>query len=55
LNPMISDLEALILQQARHHRHLDYALLQMVPGVGRMIALNVIYEIHDISRFKTVQ
>lgn len=55
LNPMITGLEEQILKQARHHRHLDYALLQTVPGVGQMIALNLIYEIHDIGRFKTVQ
>jgi transposase len=55
LTPVIHGLEALILKQARHHRHLDYALLQTVPGVGQMIALNLIYEIHDIHRFKTVQ
>jgi len=55
LNPMIAGLEKRILKQARHHRHLDYALLQTVPGVGQILGLNVIYEIHDISRFKTVQ
>jgi len=55
LNPMVAGLEDQIEKQARHHRHLYYTLLQTVPGVGRMIGLNLIYEIHDISRFKTVQ
>ena len=55
LNPVIRSLEDQILKQARYHRHLDYALLQTVPGVGQMIALNLIYEIQDIGRFKTVQ
>lgn len=55
LTPKINRLEKQILKQARHHRHLYYALLQTMPGVGPIIALNVIYEMHDIKRFKTAQ
>ena len=33
----------------------NIALLRTIPGVGPIIALTLLYEIHDISRFATVQ
>ena len=55
LDPIIDELEQNILKQAKHHNYRDYALLLSTPGIGTMIALNILYEIHDIKRFKTVQ
>lgn len=44
-----------IIKLAKHHNYRDYVLLLSVPGIGTMIALNILYEIHNIARFKTVQ
>jgi transposase len=33
----------------------DYALLQTVPGIGRSLALTILYEIESIERFPTVK
>jgi len=29
--------------------------LRSVPGIGKILALVILYEIHDINRFPTVQ
>ena len=55
LDPLIDGLEKQILAQAQQHNPCDYQILLTVPGVGPMITLNIIYEIHSIARFKTVQ
>jgi transposase len=54
-DPIIDNLEENIIKQAKHHNYRDYALLLSVPGIGTMIALNILYEIYNIKRFKTVQ
>jgi len=55
LDPVIRDLEDQITRHAKHHHGQDYAILLTVPGIGQMIALNILYEINSIDRFKTVQ
>ncbi|MEJ2737367.1 MAG: IS110 family transposase [Anaerolineae bacterium] len=47
-------LERQVLQQARHHDPVVLGLLRTVPGIGKILALVMIYEIHDIRRFPTV-
>ena len=47
-------LERPVLQQARHHDPVVLGLLRTVPGIGKILALVMIYEIHDIRRFPTV-
>jgi len=32
-----------------------YHLLQTIPGIGRILALTILYEIGDIHRFESVQ
>jgi len=32
-----------------------YTRLQTIPGVGRILALTLLYELHDVSRFPRVQ
>jgi transposase len=54
-DPIIAQLEQKIIKQAKHHNYRDYALLLSTPGIGTMIALIILYEIHNIKRFKTVQ
>lgn len=34
---------------------LNLALLQTIPGIGDVLGLSLLYEIHDIERFETVQ
>lgn len=54
-NKELSQVEWFIEQHAKHHNARDYAILTTIPGVGRILALTVLYEIGDISRFPTVQ
>ena len=38
----------------QHDAHTPY-LLQTVPGIGKILSLVLLYEIHDIRRFPSVQ
>jgi transposase len=42
-------------QPAVNHDPIAYALLKTIPGVGRIIALDILYEIENIRRFPRVQ
>ena len=48
-------LEQDIIAHAKEHDPTAYALLKSIPGVGRINALNLLYEIEDINRFPRVQ
>jgi len=48
------DLEAQVKRQATHHDPVALALLRTVPGIGPILSLVILYEIHDINRFATV-
>jgi transposase len=52
---IINKLEKRILQQAKHHDRKALEILQSIIGVGEILALTTLYEIHKIERFKTVQ
>lgn len=52
---VIPVLEQDIVKNAYAHDPVAYALLQTIPGVGKIIALNLLYEIETISRFPRVQ
>lgn len=52
---VLAALEQDIIKSAMAHDPGAYALLKTIPGVGRIIALNMLYEIQDINRFPTVQ
>jgi transposase len=52
---VIGELELAVLRQARIHDPNALALLMSVPGIGRVLALTILYEIHDISRFPSVR
>ena len=47
-------LEGMIIKTARVHDHHAYALLKSVYGIGDVIGLTLLYEIHDIHRFKSL-
>ncbi len=52
---VLAVLEQDIIAHAKEHDPTAYALLMSIPGVGRINALNLLYEIEDISRFPRVQ
>lgn len=51
----IATMEQEIISSAREHDQASYALLKTIPGVGKIIGLNLLYEIEDITRFPRVQ
>jgi transposase len=52
---IINDLELKVLRQARGHDPNSFQLLRSFPGIGKILALTILYEIHDIRRFEKVQ
>lgn len=48
-------LERFIEQQAKQHNPLYLQVLRTVPGIGRVLALTILYEIGDIQRFDSMQ
>jgi transposase len=55
LNEILTKLEWHIEKTARQHDFHTLYLLRSIPGVGQILALVILYEIHDISRFPRVQ
>ena len=51
---VIDELERDIIKSAKNHDPVAYALLKTIPGVGKIIALNLLYEIENIKRFPPV-
>jgi transposase len=54
-NQIIKPLEWHIEKTAKQHDYHTLMLLRSVPGVGQILALVILYEIHDIRRFPRVQ
>lgn len=52
---LVHDLEDTILAQARREDSHTLRLLQTIRGVGKILGLTLLYEIHAIERFPTVQ
>jgi len=52
---ILRDLEGDLVRQARQHDPQAFALLRSVPGIGKVLALTILYEIHDVGRFDRVQ
>jgi transposase len=50
-----SDVELTIVQTAKHHHAQTLYRLQSIPGIGKILSLVLLYEIHDITRFPRVQ
>jgi transposase len=51
----LRDLEFSIVQTAKPHDANTLDLLQTVPGIGTILSLVLLYEMHDIARFPRVQ
>jgi transposase len=52
---LITDLELYLVRQAKQHDAQAFHLLRTIPGVGKVLALTILYEIHDVKRFDRVQ
>mgnify|MGYP001159160478 CR=1 FL=1 len=55
LNEILKKLEWHIEKTARQHDYKTLYLLRSIPGVGQILALVILYEIHDVKRFPRVQ
>lgn len=55
LNEILKKLEWHIEKTARQHDYHTLYLLRSIPGVGQILALVILYEVHDVKRFPTVQ
>ena len=51
---LLTDLELYIVGIAKEHDANAFYRLRSVPGIGKILALLILYEIHDIERFPTV-
>jgi transposase len=51
---LIRDLELHIIQHVKAHDVQTYHRLRSVPGIGEILALVILYEVHDIHRFEQV-
>jgi transposase len=54
-DPLLSALEWHSVQAAKPHDAHTLSLLQTVPGIGNILSLVLLYEIHAIQRFPSVQ
>lgn len=52
---LVTDLELTIVREAKRHNADAFHRLRSVPGIGKVLALTILYEIHDITRFDRVQ
>jgi transposase len=52
---LLTDLELHIVRTAKGHDVNTFYRLRSVPGIGKILALVILYEIHDIRRFPRVQ
>jgi transposase len=52
---LVATLEGTIEREAQRHDAEALQRLRSVPGIGRILGLTLLYEIHDITRFARVQ
>ena len=52
---LLHEIELEIVRHAKQHDPNSVYLLDTVPGVGKILSLVILYEIHDIGRFPSVQ
>jgi len=50
----IRELELFLGQEVRGHDASSFYLLRTIPGIGQILALTIVYEIHTIERFAGV-
>ncbi|MDJ0870108.1 MAG: IS110 family transposase [Myxococcota bacterium] len=52
---ILRELELHLVRQAKEHDPQAFHRLRSVPGIGKILALTILYEIHQIERFPRVQ
>ena len=52
---LVIDRELTIVREAKRHDGDAFHRLRSVPGIGKVLGLTILYEIHDITRFDRVQ
>jgi transposase len=52
---LLTELELSLVNTAKAHNAQIFYRLRSIPGVGKILALVLLYEIHDIHRFPRVQ
>ena len=52
---IIKDLELFLTRNAKVHDPNNFFILRSITGVGKILAMTILYEVHDISRFERVQ
>jgi transposase len=52
---IITDLELYLTRKAKIHDQNLFHLLRSVPGIGKVLSMTILYEIHDVARFQRVQ
>ena len=52
---MLRDVDLPILNTAKPHDATTLSLGQTVPGIGKILSLGLLYELHQIDRFPRVQ
>jgi transposase len=52
---LLTDLELDLVRRAKQHDPQAFQRLRSIPGVGKVLALTILYEIHDVHRFDRVQ
>ena len=55
LDGLLKELELFIVRTAKDHDANTIYLLRTIPGIGKILSLVILYEIHDIERFSRVQ
>jgi len=54
-DPLLAKLELELVRLAKYHDAHAFHLLCTIPGVAKILGMTLLYEIHDINRFPTVQ
>jgi transposase len=52
---LLNEIELFVLRNAKQHDPNALYLLRTVHGIGKILSLVILYEIHDINRFPRVQ
>lgn len=52
---LLTELELYIVRKAKVHNVRSFYLLRSIPGMGNILSLIILYEVHDINRFPRVQ
>lgn len=52
---LLTDLELYLVRQAKQHDADAFHCLRTIPGAGKVLALTILYEIHNVKRFDRVQ